>query len=64
MLAKNSAISADRSLSHELFELLLRIFGAADTFKNEWLMPFDPSPSSFPRRQDRRRPIKRRRRAF
>lgn len=64
MLAKNPSNSAYRSLAHEFFELLLGMFGDNDAVKNGWLMPFDPSPSSFPRRQDRRRPVKRRRRAF
>jgi hypothetical protein len=64
-MATTKVLSPDnphRSVLDEVFELLLQCFRAPGAVKNEWLMPFDPGPSSFQRKQ--MRPPKRRRRPF
>jgi hypothetical protein len=68
-MGNTAAFSLDRtkkrSILHEFFELLLNIFGDDGPIKNEWLMPFEPGPSSFRRKSAERRPAKpRRRRPF
>jgi hypothetical protein len=56
---------AKRSFLDEFFEMLLNVFGNDSAVKNEWLMPFEPGPSSFRRKPAERRPTKpRRRRPF
>ncbi|HUO93649.1 MAG TPA: hypothetical protein VMU22_12035 [Rhizomicrobium sp.] len=49
-----------RSVLHELFELLLTGMHKEGAAKNEWLMPFDPAPSSFRRKSASRSPRRRR----
>ncbi len=63
-MAQSIHPSAERHVLHEFFEFLLNCFHGDGAVRNEWLMPFDPGPSSFPRNQDRRRPAVRRRRPF
>jgi hypothetical protein len=56
---------AKRSFLDKFFELLLTAFRTDGAVKNEWLMPFEPGPSSFRRKSVERRPAKpRRRRPF
>jgi hypothetical protein len=56
---------AKRSFLDEFFELLVNSFRDDGAVKNEWLMPFEPGPSSFRRKPTERRPAKpRRRRPF
>ena len=45
-----------RSVLDEFFELLLTGFRTDGAVKNEWLMPFEPGPSSFRRKSAERRP--------
>jgi hypothetical protein len=42
--------SRKSSVLREFIELVLDSFRADGAVKNEWLMPFDPGPSSFKRK--------------
>jgi len=67
-MSQSKPISSDgagrTSVLHEFFELLLSAFRTDGEVKNEWLMPFEPGPSSFPRKPAAPKPAKPRRRPF
>ena len=67
-MSQSKIISPERagrtSVLHEFFELLLNAFRTDGAVKNEWLMPFEPGPSSFPRKPAVPKPAKPRRRPF